>query len=129
MKKSYILLLIVTLYSCTTSKDIVKTEIIEIVFGSGGGFTGEINSYKLTANGKIYNKESELKKIKLKKTLTLFNQADKIKNLNFNEPGNMYSFIEIITKDNTNKIVWSLGSSNVDKKVIELHKNLTQTTK
>ncbi|MBW6483066.1 MAG: hypothetical protein K0B10_08380 [Vicingaceae bacterium] len=112
-----------------TSKIAVKTGIEEISFGKGGGFTGEVKTYKLTADCKLYEKESELKKIEPKKTLELFNQAKEIKDYNFNEPDNMYSFIEIKTKEKTNRLVWAFGSTKVDKKVIELYNELLTTTK
>ena len=110
-----------------TSKIAVKTGIEEISFGNGGGFTGEVKTYKLTADCKLF--EKELKKVESKKTLELFNQAKELKDLNFNEPENMYSFIEIKTKEKTNRIVWAYGSTTVDKKVIELYNELLTTTK
>jgi hypothetical protein len=61
--------------------------------------------------------------------LELFNQAKELKDLNFNEPENMYSFIEIKTKDKTNRIVWAYGSTTVDKNVIKLYNELLSTTK
>lgn len=117
------------LNSCMSSKIAVKTGIEEISFGNGGGFTGEVKTYKLTADCKLYEKENELKKVESKKTLELFKQAEELKNLNFNEPENMYSFIEIKTKDKTNKIVWAYGSTTVDKNVIKLYNELLTTTK
>lgn len=117
------------LNSCMTSKISVKTGIEEISFGNGGGFTGEIKTYKLTADCKLFEKEIELKKIESKKTLELFNQAKELKDLNFNEPENIYSFIEIKTKEKTNRIVWAYSSTKVDKKVIELYNELLTTTK
>ncbi len=117
------------LNSCMTSKIAVKTGIEEISFGNGGGFTGEVKTYKLTADCKLFEKETEFKKVESKKTLELFNQAKELKDLNFNEPENMYSFIEIKTKEKTNRIVWAYGSTTVDKKVIELYNALLTTTK
>ena len=73
--------------------------------------------------------ETELKKVDSKKTLELFNQAKELKGLNFNEPENMYSFIEINTKEKTNRIVWAYGSTTADKKLIELYNELLITTK
>lgn len=112
-----------------TSKIAVKTGVEEISFGSGGGFTGAIKTYKLTADCKLYEGKAELKKIKAKKTLELFNQAAELKDIKFNEPGNIYSFIEIKTKENTNKIVWGFGSKQVDARAIELYRKLILTTK
>lgn len=112
-----------------TSKIAVKTGIEEISFGNGGGFTGEVKTYKLTADCKLFEKGTEIKKVESKKTLEIFNQAKVLKDLNFNEPENLYSFIEIKTKEKTNRIVWAFGSTTVDKKIIELYNNLILTTK
>ncbi len=112
-----------------TGKIAVKTGIEEIQFGSGGGFTGEVKTYTLTADSKLLEKEKELKKIDSKKTLDLFNQAKELRDYNFNEPENMYSFIEIKTNEKTNRIVWGFGSTTVDKKVTELYNELISITK
>ena len=129
LMKIYSLLLLVMLNSCMTSKIVGKTGIEEISFGNGGGFTGEVKTYKLTADCKLLEKEAKLNKVESKKTLELFNQAKELKDLNFNQPENLYSFIEIKTKEKTNRIVWAFGSTTVDKKVIELYNNLILTTK
>lgn len=107
-----------------TGKIGTKTGIEEIQFGSGGGFTGEIKTYVLTADSKLFEKEMELKKVDSRKTLELFNEAKGLKDYKFNEPDNLYSFIEIRTKEKTNRIVWAFGSTKVDKKVTEFHKEL-----
>lgn len=112
-----------------TSKIAVKTGIEEISFGSGGGFTGEVKTYKLTSECNLFEKETQLKKVESKKTFELFNQAKELKDVVFNEPDNMYSFIEIKTNEKTNRIVWAYGSTTVDKKVIELYNALLTTTK
>lgn len=125
----YSLIILIVISSCSTNKIALKTGIEEINFGNGGGFTGEVKTYKLTANCTLFEKETELKKVKSKKTLELFNHAMELKDLNFNEPENMYSFIEIKTKEKTNRIVWAFGSTTVDKKVIELYNKLLTTTK
>jgi len=115
--------------SCSTNKIALKTGIEEINFGNGGGFTGKVKTYKLTADCKLFEKETELKKVESKKTLKLFNQAKELKDLKFNEPENIYSFIEIKTKEKINRIVWAYNSTTVDKKVIELYNELLTTTK
>ena len=126
--KLYLLILLPILFSCSSSKNISQTNIEEISFGSGGGFTGEIKTYKITADCQLFAQETELKKIEAKKTLELFKQAQELKDLNFNEPSNMYSFIEIKTKKKTNRIVWNVGST-IDNKIIDLYNNLTTITK
>lgn len=126
--KLYSLLLLVMLNSCATSK-IAKTGIEQISFGSGGGFTGEVKFYTISADSKLLEKGNELKKLDSKKTLNLFTQATELKEYTFNAPENMYSFIEIKTKEKTNRIVWGFGSTTVNKKVTKLYNELTSTTK
>lgn len=128
MNKLTIILLLL-FNSCITSKDISKTEIQEIQFGNGGGFTGELITYTLNRNGLLDKADSEIKKLKNKKTFEYFKVAQKLKDYKFNEPENMYSFLEIKTKNKTNRIVWHLGSNNIDHKVIELYNNLLSETK
>ncbi len=111
-----------------TGKIAVKTGVEGISFGNGGGFTGEVRSYTLTADGKLFEKEKELKKIDKKKTLEIFNEAKELKNYDFNEPDNMYSFIEVKTKEKTNRIVWGFGSTKVDTAVIRLNNKITSLT-
>ena len=127
--KLYSILFLLMLNSCMTGKIAVKTGIDEINFGSGGGFTGEVKTYTLTADSKVLELEKELTKINSKETLKIFNEAKEIKDYTFNKPDNMYSFIEIKTKEKTNRIVWSFGSTTVDKKVTELHKRLMNLIK
>lgn len=122
------IILIAFLSSCTTSK-IAKTGIEQISFGSGGGFTGEVKTYTLTSDSKLFEKGNELKKLDIKKTLDLFKQANELKEYSLNAPENMYLFIEIKTKEETNRIVWGFGTTTVDKKVIEVYNELTSTTK
>ncbi len=128
-KRIYFLLTCITLCACATGSITKKTGISEIRFGQGGGFTGEIKTYLFTAEHKLLENNKVLKRIDSRKTLALFNLAKEIKDYKFNEPENMYSFIEIKTKDKTNRIVWSATSSTVDKRVVELYKELLAITK
>ena len=118
-----------TLCYCTTGSIAKKTGIDEIRFGNGGGFTGEIKSYLFTADNKLLEHNEVLNKVDSRRTLALFNLAKELKNYEFNEPQNVYSFIEIKTAEKTNRIVWWAGSVTVDKRVIELHNKLIAITK
>lgn len=102
-----------------------KTGIEEISFGTGGGFTGKVSTYILQANGRLYKEGNEFKKIGSKETLEIFNEAKAVKEYTFNEPGNLYSFIEIKSKGKENRIVWEYGSTKVDVAVIELNDKLS----
>lgn len=112
-----------------TGKIATKTGIEEIHFGNGGGFTGEIKEYTLTSESKLLQNGKELKKIDSEITFEVFNSAKELKDYQYSKPDNMYSFIELKTKEKTNRIVWSYGSTDIDKKVTELYNKLILTTK
>jgi hypothetical protein len=127
--KIYLLTIFFLVNACVTSNIANKTGIESIRFGSGGGFTGVVKTYTLSSDSKVSEKDKLITIIKKEETLAIFNQAKELKDFEWNEPENIYSFIEIITKDKTNRIVWGGGSSKVDKKIVELYKNLTSSIK
>lgn len=127
--KVFLLIVCLAFSSCMTGKIADKTGIEEIKFGSGGGFTGEVKTYTLTADNKILEKEKVIKQLSAKETLKFFKEAQKLKDYELNEPENMYSFLEIKTSGKTNRIVWAFGSTKVDAKAIELYKELMMLPK
>lgn len=127
--KLYSILFFVILNSCVTGKIAVKTGITEISFGNGGGFTGKVKTHKLTADTKLFEENKKSTNIDYAQTLKIFKEAGLLKDYSFNKPSNVYSFIQIKTKDKTNRIVWRSGSQKVDKKATELHKKLTNLVK
>lgn len=128
--KIYLLLLCVVLSSCVTSKRIeLKTGIEQIHFGSSGGFTGEIKKYTVNSNGKLSEKEKEIKQIDRNKILSIFKKAQTLKKYSFNEPENMSLYIEIQTKDTTNNVVWGIGSTKINNAATELYNQLMSLIK
>lgn len=116
-------------FSCLTEKISDKTESEEISFGSGNRFTGELKIYTFAADSKLLEKGKEHKKTDKKITSDIFNMAKELKNYSFNEPDNMYSFVEIKTKEKTNRIVWGFGSANIDTTIIQLQSKLISLIK
>lgn len=127
--KIYLLFILSIFISCSTNKAIIKTNIQEIKFGSGGGFTGKEITYTLNSNGKLTEGGKDLKQIDLKTTLLLFKEAKKNKTYTFSEPQNMYSFIVIQSKDSTNRIVWGVGSKKINKDITDFYNHLISVTK
>lgn len=127
--KIYLLFILSIFISCSTHKAIIKTNIQEIKFGSGGGFTGKEITYTLNSNGKLTEGGKDLKQIDLKTTLLLFKEAKKNKTYTFSEPQNMYSFIVIQSKDSINRIVWGLGSKKINKDITDFYNHLISVTK
>jgi hypothetical protein len=85
-----------------------------IVFGSGGGFTGNVTEYTLDANGNLKMTESlsgnetnlgKIKKSGLKKIYKTLSELD-LSKMNSNQPGNMYYFIKEVGPTDTNEVIW-----------------------
>lgn len=83
-------------------------------FGSGGGFAGTMTEYCLLKNGEIFVRQShdgewvKHHKIKAQKAEQCFSQIEhlKLKEVNYNIPGNVYRFIKIGEQKQEHKIVW-----------------------
>ncbi len=86
----------------------------QIIFGNGGGMAGSVTEYTLLENGALFTKKgmnaenTALKKIESKVVKQLFNNIEFL-NLNevqLNQPGNRYYFMEFKGKNKDHKIVW-----------------------
>jgi hypothetical protein len=76
----------------------------QVVFGTGGGFTGETNAQILLENGQMFRKSSlfkgppiELKSIKKRKAKSFFKATEELDlaSFEFEHPGNIYQFLEL----------------------------------
>lgn len=125
---AYILLVLLNINACSKQSDVT-----EINFGGGGGFTGAITTFKLRADGNLSeiknNQESNIKTISKKQMTEILDLVNKVKTSSFNEPDNIYSFIEICSAKEKNRIVWGLGSKGIDKNITELYNKLMLLTK
>ena len=130
--KTTALLLLLLLHACATDKLAQQTGIEEITFGSGGGFTGKVTSYVLNTTGQLTEKENPKglsKKLTRETTTECFKLAQELKTYSYKKPDNLYSFIEIRTKENTNRIVWGFGSTHVNERTTQLFNKLISQTK
>lgn len=122
--------MVIAITSCRSPQHTIsKSEIDQIEFGGGGGFTGQETTYTLTAQSKLLKEKTVLKEVDPKQTADLFEKAVKIGELNYNKPGNIYSFIRIKTTDHTNPIIWAKGKEPKSKEVIKLYQELQNLTK
>ena len=102
-----------------------------LCIGSGGGFTGVSTSYFLLENGDLFRNglsdTSYIKVGKLPKRIT--NQQFKgfdamgFNNLDMNDPGNRYYYLEMSDKHRKHKIQWG-GNQGDDQTLKIFHKNL-----
>jgi hypothetical protein len=86
----------------------------QLIFGSGGGFTGEVIEYTLLENGQLFlnntlTKEiKQLQRLSWKKRKWAFAEAEKLslENISFNHPGNLYYYIQVKQGESNHRVTW-----------------------
>jgi len=108
----------------------------QIRWGNGGGFVGKEKSNILLENGQIFNRDilgntTEADKTKGKKAKALFKtiKALGLTQMEFNHPGNTYSFLEFQEGDMVSRVVWGDKNAPVGKPVEELFSALNALLK
>lgn len=99
----------------------------QIRWGNGGGFVGKESAHILLENGQLFSRDIMGKttaagKTKKKQALALFNSVKSLglNELEFEHPGNTYSFLEWQDGDMVSRVVWGDRSHPVPKGVEEL---------
>jgi len=114
---------------CSTQNVLKEYKDKEIIFGSGGGFTGQVNEYHLDAKGNLKKivslsgNESNLESVKksdLKKIFNSISETD-LCNTDFNHPGNIYYFIREIGINDTCEVIWGDPAQKVPEGIGELY--------
>lgn len=116
MKKIAIILFSLILFTaaCGPQGVLYEYQDTKIVFGSGGGFTGQVTEYHLDARGNLKMVESlsgeeaimgKVKKSDLKAIYSALSDLD-LSKADFNHPGNMYYFIEEVNTSKSDKVIW-----------------------
>jgi len=97
----------------------------QIVFGSGGGFTGHVNEYHLDARGNLSIFEGltatksnlgKIKKSDLKKIYNTLSEMN-LSKIKINQPGNMYYFIKEVDSSATYEVVWGNHDYDTPKEI------------
>lgn len=136
MKSVLSIILFISIFSCSTQKEVYVDNPQVLRFGSAGGFTSQAVVYKLQSNGKLWkyggieNDSTELNQLKKSQTRKLFEQAYQLglDTLNLYKPGNMNNFIQIKSKTMDNKIVWPKGNPEVPIEIPDFYKTLMSYT-
>ena len=123
MRNILFILSALVLYACSTCKVAKLSPILEIQYGSGGGFTGNVTTYALKSDGTLWQQEKQISKLSCDALSSIFNLAEQLPKENFVQPGNVYTFVKIISKDATYYYAWSAGKLP-DTKVTELYTKL-----
>lgn len=135
--KNLLLLLLFSFLIISCSKkvyDPLNYENAKITFGSGGGFAGTETSYTLLDNGNLFELTSQrqssekLTKIDKNQVTQIFNNVKMFKfdELELNDPGNLYYFMEFKSNDGEiNTLTW--GNGSVEKHIKLMHSILLNT--
>jgi hypothetical protein len=128
-----ILTFFIVLFLGSFTNDKIVLDIQTIRFGSGGGLTGEINSYELSREGQLTAIHSGdttfLKTVPQDQIKEILKTAESIKEIKLNEPGNMYRFIEIdYDKGTTIRLVWGFEYQNLPSEIDAFYKKLEYLT-
>jgi hypothetical protein len=93
----------------------------QLRWGTGGGIVGKETTSILLQNGQVFRRDvagvvTQASKTKSKTAASLFKTAESlnISKLEFNHPGNIYSFLEWQDGDAVQRMVWGDAQQPVD---------------
>jgi hypothetical protein len=111
--------LALTLASCGTTYTASNLPDKQILFGEGGGFTGNVKEYILLENGQLFTRTTfageatELPKVKKKTAESYFLKLEELKDMSYIKPGNKYTYVQYQVDSSTNyRVVWKDGDEN-----------------
>jgi hypothetical protein len=103
----------------------------QLRWGSGGGVVGKERMYILLDNGQIFVIEggkilSEVGSTKGKTAKALYETVATLglEKINFQHPGNIYDFVEVLSGDSVHRISWGAKDQPVDPKIKDLFDQL-----
>jgi len=132
------LVFLILVVSCKTQhKTPYEYEGHQIIFGQGGGFTGQITEYTLLENGQLFsgtNKEGfvdELESLDKNLAKQIFDLCERygFADLKLNKPANQYYYFIAKEGNNANKILWGPGEEELPEELKILFGNLKRITK
>lgn len=120
----YFLLIALLASSCGTSYTAANLPSKQILFGEGGGFSGNVKEYVLLENGQLFTRTTfageatELPKVKKKTAASYFMKLESLKEVSYIKPGNMYEYVQYQVDSSTNyRVVWKNGDENAPEDV------------
>lgn len=133
----YLIIVIAIAYGCSSQNGLSQYENTEIIFGSGGGFSGQTIEYHINAEREITSTNSltkettSLGKLSKSKTRQLFEELSGL-NLalkEFNQPGNMYYYVKESKGNKEAQVLWGEQSDKVPEGVKEYYEILMSIVK
>lgn len=106
----------------------------QIIYGNGGGFSGQVNTFILLANGQRFisnhltSENKEHTSIKKSKAKEFFKAIEKLQleDIKLDNPGNTYKFIAIQTDSSIHKVTWGDSKVTVPEGVKTIYKELIE---
>lgn len=111
-----------------------KMPTTQLIFGSGGGFTGMVTEYLLLDNGQFFRvdtytqEKTEIKHARKSKAEKIFNALDKmdILKIECNMPGNMYYYIVYKTEAIDHRVTWGDPDAKINDDIKKYYADLMQ---
>jgi hypothetical protein len=132
----YLVCLPFLIISCSSNKytpsDYPRDQLIH---GSGGGFSGAVDSYYLLSNGRLYHRNSlvgeltHIRRVKKRTVKELMSNAKALQNMKFNKPANVYHFIEWHRPADSLRWVWDPQDPGVPEDLLNLYGRLNDLFK
>lgn len=131
---SLLTLIAILVYSCKTQKESTdKTEesmenvaiVNSFIIGSGGGFTGRYNDFKVHSTGKVdklnentsnYEPYTEISEVNIDTYFTQLNNLH-LESIDFDHPGNMTFYIKVNTENGLHTVKWGDAKFEIKKEV------------
>lgn len=126
------------LLGCNTTKHTPETyQSPQLMFGSGGGFSGIEMTYSLFENGQMFVQkgvqaaQEAMGKVETNTCKQLFSNYDvlKLADYNFDQPGNAYYFVGFKNGNDIHKITWGAGNQDVSNNVKIFYQLLNRLVK
>lgn len=102
-----------------------------LAFGQGGGYAGTLTTHYLLANGQLFKSEGiegakidngKIKKGTAKKVLQIYQQE--LLQHDYQDPGNLYYFLEFVAADTTYAIQWGGSKDQAPQAALDLYQEL-----
>ena len=104
----------------------------QLIFGQGGGITGEVKKFILLENGQLFTTSSltkeqkELPPLSAKQGKEIFGDLRdlSLNEIDFNHPGNLYYFLEEKNHEQHHRVTWGDPNHQVPKKISTFYHQL-----
>lgn len=128
----------VVLFSCKSQQyTLDNLPETQLIFGRGGGISGEVTTYTVLENGQVFyhnsltNVYKEIKSLPKKEATSCFSKMKglQLSEMNFDHPGNLYYFLEEVKGEEKHRITWGSNDHEISEECKEFYKELRTAVK